>query len=385
MRWDLAEGQDAFLAGDVYPDGSCSIAASARAGWTVGEVGRDFHGRLRKGRRVSGTLPGHVQSAEGAELYSLLQWLRHLDPTSRVRPRFHTDSQRIADGWCRVWDTRAPWVPHRDLWIAVELLRDDVRDDVQVIWIPSHQSLQGMAGRGPVAAARAYGNAWADAQAKIAATWHGVPEATLLARARTAALAYKLGTYYAIFLEWALDQPDGLPEATPLEVLFRLPRPPPLPVHCFAADAGGSERCIRCLMPPGLCAGRPCRPQGSLGHKLMRIGHGIFCRTCGLYSFQELNMLKSHCRGPPPRAGGNAHRLLKLLAGVHPRSGHEYGKPQAIEPDLETFSVILGDDGLEEEHARVRPPGASLASCPFVRPRASDEVRFEASSSQVHA
>ena len=73
--------------------------------------------------------------------------------------------------------------------------RDDVRDDVQVIWIPSHQSLAGMSGRGPIAAARAYGNAWADAQAKVAATWHSAPEDTRLAQARTAALANKLCLY----------------------------------------------------------------------------------------------------------------------------------------------------------------------------------------------
>ena len=96
-------------------------------------------------------------------------------------------------------------------------------------------------------------------------------------------------------------------------------------------------------------------------------------------------MLKAHCRGPPPSAGGNAHRLLKLLAGVHPRSGHEYGKPQAIDPDLDTFSVILGDDGLEEEQSLLRPAGASPAACPFACPRVSEEVSFEATSRQVQA
>ena len=262
----------------------------------------------------------------------------------------------------------APWVPHRDLWVAIELQRADVRDDVQVIWIHSHQSTRGLAGRGPVAAARAYGNAWADAQAKVAVTWHAVPEDTLQARGRTAALAHKLALYYAIFLEWALDQPGGLPETTPLEQVFRCPRPPPVPRHCFAMDKAGHERCIRCLMPPNLCDGRPCRPQGALGHKLAIIGQGVFCRTCGLYSFQELNMLKAQCRGPPKPGGGNAHRLQKLLSGVHPRTGEEYGRPQPIDAALDAFSVILGEGGPDREPRQVTCPSVMSHACPVVWP-----------------
>ena len=214
-----------------------------------------------------------------------------------------------------------------------------------------------MAGRGPVAAARAYGNAWADAQAKVAASWHAVPAATLQARARTNALAFKISVYYAIFLEWSLDQDDGLPEATPLEQLFRCPRPPPVPQHCFATDRAGQERCIRCLMPPGLCDGRLCRPQGALGHKLATIGSGVFCRVCGLYSFQELNLLKAQCRGPPAAHGGNAHRLRKLLDGVHPRTGEHIGPPQAIEIALDSYSIILGKGDDDDD-------GLQLMSCP---------------------
>ena len=75
-----------------------------RAGWSVGEGGHDLRGRLAVGRHAYDTLPGPVQSAEGAELFALLHWLRHLCPIYRLTPRFFTDSQRVADGWSSAWN-----------------------------------------------------------------------------------------------------------------------------------------------------------------------------------------------------------------------------------------------------------------------------------------
>ena len=63
-------------------------------------------------RSASGTFPGLWQDSDGAELYALVFWLRHLDPVSCRRPTYHTDSRWVADGWNGLRDTRQPWTPH---------------------------------------------------------------------------------------------------------------------------------------------------------------------------------------------------------------------------------------------------------------------------------
>ena len=85
-------------------------------------------------------------------------------------------------------------------------------------------------------------------------------------------------------------------------------------------------------------------------------------------------MLKAQCRGPPPPGGGNAHRLQKLRAGIHPRTGEDYGRPQPIEVALDTYSVILGDGDAAEEPRQVNLPGASLGTRSLLWPRFSDDV-----------
>ena len=119
-----------------------------------------------------------------------------------------------------------------------------------------------------------------------------------------------------------------------------MPRPPPLPEHCFVHDRVEQERCLRCLLPPALALGRPCRPQGSLRHRLYRLGAGVFCRRCGFYSFMELNRLKASCPGRAT-AQGNVWRLRRMLEGRHPKSGVFIGMPSPIDPATEAFDVIL--------------------------------------------
>ena len=143
IQWKTRPEDGAFLTSECHGDDSCTRGNSPRAGWAVGEVFRDLRGRIRTGRHVSGTLPGHAQTAEGAAAFTLLTWLRHLDPASPSRPRLCLDCQRVVDGWHRAWHTLAPWTPHRDIWLAIEAIRQDVRDDVEVVWVPSHASRRG--------------------------------------------------------------------------------------------------------------------------------------------------------------------------------------------------------------------------------------------------
>ena len=83
-------------------------------------------------------------------------------------------------------------------------------------------------------------------------------------------------------------------------------------------------------------------------------------------------MLKAQCRGPPAPNGGNAHRLRKLLDGVHPRSGVHLGPPQAIEVALDTFSVILGAGGPTEAPQLMSCPLISASASPMFWPRFSE-------------
>ena len=85
IKWQVPEGYQALFAGECFGDGACGRRGPVehrRAGWAVGEaylhLGRA--GAFRIGRNAAGTLPGHLQSPEGAEQYCLVFWLRHLDP-----------------------------------------------------------------------------------------------------------------------------------------------------------------------------------------------------------------------------------------------------------------------------------------------------------------
>ena len=281
IEWRVPEGGMAALSSNCFGDGSCSRRGpedAQRAGWSLGEAylhdGRA--GAFRIGRNVAGTLPGHIQTAEGAESYVLVMWLRHLDPCSRIVPRLFLDCERVVDGWHRCWNTLAPWVPHRDLWQEVERLRCDTMHDVKVIWLPSHRPLGAGGGE---AALRVFGNTWADKRAKEAATWHPRAAECDASLARTHAMSRQLCVAYSKLLEWAVAVPGRLPPVTPLEVLFKTPRPPKIPEHSFAEDPAGVERCVRCMLPSSLTSGRPCRPHGTLGHSLMSLGTGIFLQS----------------------------------------------------------------------------------------------------------
>ena len=245
VRWEINGDASPLFASSCCGDGSCTEGGwqpspAVRAGWAVVEAFRYMRGRIAIGRVASGTLPGPCQTAEGSELHALLFWLRHLDPTSRLVPRFYTDNQRAVDGYHGRFDVGDAWCPHRDLWAAVKVAREDTRQDVQACWRRGHVSRAEADRRDPQSRLVAYGNAWAHERARIATTWH--PAAgSASATAKTDAFAYQLAIAYARMLEWAVEAPGRLSEITPLERLFPRPRPPPLPAHVFSEDAQGVE------------------------------------------------------------------------------------------------------------------------------------------------
>ena len=344
-EWKVpAEGQ-ALFSGTCFGDGACGRQGPVmhrRAGWAVGVAYLHYGraGAFRIGPNAAGTLPGHLQSPEGAELYCLVFWLRHLDPCSRVRPRLYLDCQTVVDGWHKRWHTLAPWTPHRDLWEEVERLREDTMEGVDVIWIRSHGRAAADC-HGPHAQLLVFGNAWADKRAKEAATWHPSEAQVQVSQARTHKLATQLCVAYAKMLEWATAVEERLPPISVLECLFKTPRPPALPAHTLALDQEGRERCVRCMLPACLIEGRPCRPHGTLGHDLYSLADGIFCNRCGVYSFSQLCHIGAVCRGKAV-GRGTEWRLNRMRAGRHPTKAGHLGTAKRIDTSLGVFAVLLG-------------------------------------------
>ena len=164
---------------------------------------------------------------------------------------------------------------------GLRALRADLREDLQVCWPGSEN--HGRSRLDPSAEGlRQWG---AHRLAGWACGWHPSPAEVQQVVRRTAVMSKHLAVTYARVLEWALAAEGRMPEATPMERIFGLPRPPRLPDHLVLEDSAGTARCIRCLMPTRLTVGRRCRPAGTLGHTLASIGAGVFCTRCGAFGF----------------------------------------------------------------------------------------------------
>ena len=350
VKWELRGSGEALFVGDCFGDGGCTtdrhLQYAERAGWAVVEVYRDvFTNGLALGRSAAGTLPGNWQTAEGAEAYALLYWLRNLDPVSRATPRYHTDCQRVADGWHGLWNVTEPWAPNREIWTQILVAKADARQDTEVLWVRGHPHRGAAEAQGAAEKLRAFGTAAADRLAKQAKQWHPAQASEAVALRRTAEMSRVLAVSYARVLQWAVAADDRLPPLQPAEAIFRLPRPPALPRHCMAADSHGTDRCVKCLMPAAIAQTRSCTAAGVLRHCLAAIGSGVCCLRCGAYSFRQLLLLSGECRGRPADAAA-AWRLRRMMGGRHPVNGAYLGEAKRIDAATEAFSLILGEPGV---------------------------------------
>ncbi len=174
--------------------------------------------------------------------------------------------------------------------------------------------------------------------AREAAGWHPEVAGLSVAVNRTEELASRLGRFYARLLDQALEE-GALPEPDPFYTVFRLPRPPMLPEHVLAHDRLEQVRCVRCLMPGALVAGRA----GVLGNQLMQLGGGMACRRCGAYAFQMVRLIGTGCHGRP-RDAAAAWRLRRYMRGCHPATGAFLGSPLLVDAAADSFAIILGED-----------------------------------------
>ena len=109
----------------------------------------------------------------------------------------------------------------------------------------------------------------------------------------------------------------------------------------------GKMRCMHCLRLGADCSNAPCLAVGARAHTVQVLAHGLFCSSCGAYSFNRTVKLHGPCLRKPA-SGVVAARLAKLNAGQHPISGAILGMPRAMASPAEDFAVLLGDppDGL---------------------------------------
>ena len=107
-----------------------------------------------------------------------------------------------------------------------------------------------------------------------------------------------------------------------------------------ADAASGRNRCCRCFrLGHGADAEQPCLSGGGRRHTMCRLGGGMFCSTCGAYSFAGTRRLASACKGPPAAKSSAAKTLGRLLAGNHPA-----GQRRHIGEVIEIYDEFLPVD-----------------------------------------
>jgi len=368
LTWAFHEDeqeQDPLFRGPCFGDGStfqnkCKIAA--RAGWAVVEVTWTSSNVLRWRRRLSGTFPGYVQENNGAELYALLMWLRHIDPTAYLfhTPVFYSDSRWVVDGWGGGFDPANLWTPHWGLWQQVLVLRKDL-PNLRVVWTPAHSSARAAAARRDGLWERTC-NEMADVAAKAAARSHPRDPLVELAILRADSLLETLGLWYSAVLDFALKF-QVLPSRPPSSARgYRIPR---LPKHTLALDVQGMPRCVRCLVPADLCPVRPCRMPVGLPH-LYRCMGGVSSApdaattpSFAVMAYPEL--AAGRCRPPPPLLGGLVGSFVVAIPGLGTSSASRWicGLPLKLSTFASTISTLTTFGSLPE----AAPGQASPLGC----------------------
>jgi hypothetical protein len=219
---------------------------------------------------VCGTLPGRVQTISGAELYSVLIWLRHLSPWYEGQV-LHSDSSWVVSGWNGEYDVLGPWTPFREIWLAIATLRLEWPRAV-VAKVKAYLTIKAVEHSLALQWARG-GNALADALAKEAAALHPSSPLISMRLERCTRLINILAPYYARLIDWVLDR-----DIQPAKVSYaERCRYSELPARLFAVGTGGKMRCVKCfrLAYDLASSGFPCRPLGARPHCTVLIGEGV--------------------------------------------------------------------------------------------------------------
>ncbi len=159
---------------------------------------------------------------------------------------------------------------------------------------------------------------------------------------RTHAFSLNVLRQCVLAIEHGLSS-EQMPSLPPLRSLWPKVKVPAFPEHTLARSSGGDIRSVRCLLPHDLLNKRAWVPVGSRTHTMCAIGCGTVCVKCGAYAFARVRQLGGACKGRPADVAAT-WRLRRMDSGRHPVCGVVLGMPRLIEPALETFHLILGED-----------------------------------------
>ena len=287
-------------------------------------------------RRVQGNIPHPCQTSI-AELYALLTWMRHLDPTYCDHV-FYTDSQYVYDCFHNINDVFDCWVPYHDVWQVVMRCKSE-HPSARVLKTKAQLS-ESAVEHCPRLLFERYGNSEADISANSYAHSLDHDAATHLRIERATNLVRTIGIYIGRVLDFGVKY-QVMPAREILPAGGRIRR---CTSHVVAMGPGGTHRCLRCFRlqhelascQSVLCLvpGENCRR-----HVPLFVQDGVFCDRCGSYSFRRTVGLSGRCPGRPS-GPAVARRLARLRLGNHPASGQFLGNPASFEEASGLYSVF---------------------------------------------
>ena len=149
-------------------------------------------------------------------------------------------------------------------------------------------------------------------------------------------MSRKLLLYYGRCLHWA-SKHDFLPAWAPNRPVI-----PKLRTHHIVDSPCGNKRCVHCLRLQSACTPDNCLDVHHVPHRVVVLpGYGLFCESCGAYSFARTCKLARTCRN---RISGPAvgRRRDRMLRGLHPVTGQFLALPVGLLDPPQAMWVDLG-------------------------------------------
>ena len=320
-RWcGGVEVADFYFTGHAFTDGALSGGArkgSERSGWAA--VAIDSHGLVIGG--IYGTCPDYFPTSLRAELWAVVQALRHCCPPLTL----WVDNAGVVDGFAkgRIWCCDSAR-PAADLWrLFWHKVEDLGQDGIQIRKVKGHASV-------------------ADVDANRSTMWHkaGNDHADHFA-GQGAALAEELASteadrrsflqakrWYAWLATLAANWPADMQKRSGKRKSSQeAGRRRKVRRTSDESARGGPEGSPDIAEMPTTSSASfatssanlatPSRRQFGKGHVVYRSGTLHWCRICGAYAEQRLKSLKESCQGAAGK-GPRAGQLARLLKGEHP-------------------------------------------------------------------
>ena len=382
---DFQLSGDAFSAGSVLMGGR---KGNERAGWATVMI--DRHGKVIGG--IYGTCPDYFPSSLRAELWGVLQTLRHACPPITI----WVDNAGVVGGYAkgRRWccDSSRPAV---DLWRLVWWKVEDLGGEGGAIQI---EKVKGHATEADVHAGRSTvwhkaGNDHADHFAgrgsmlaeELSSTLHD-KETFKQARAWYKWLTILVANWPADTERKKADRPKDRQAgsrrtessaSTAQRVRSRSrnrhhstsdDRTASSATTAFATQSGGRAGHRAQASRAATASYRQCvTPTAShglgTGHLLLRSGAVVWCRTCGAYGEKRFKALRQPCNGDRSNRAG---QLARMLRGEHPYVKGERLARAVVFRGFQEDRAAAGEGAAEERRAAAEERAAADEGGPLL-------------------